>query len=317
MRRLFAVLAILGFLATTGDIGFGQSGSTSSIEGVWRGTSAVTTGANASSNMNRQPMLLIYTKGYYAVVAQDGPVPLPPRTPPPPLQTPGKPTDAEKIARYQVWAPVIAQAGTYELKGNVVTQRNLVAKGPLTVVVREVRLEDGGKTMVEIQKSASGQPVSETRRTFTRVDRPSQGAVEGVWQGTTIVTTGANATTNPKRLPNIQIYTRGHYAFVAQDAGTPRPPRQAPPAVKTPGKPTDAEKIALADYWAPVGAAAGSYDLSGNMLTQHPIISIGGVLTDATFESKLEDGGKTWIHIVKSAPGQPVSETRRTLTRLE
>jgi hypothetical protein len=262
-------------------------------------------------------MLLIYTKGYYAVVAQDAAVPLPARKAPAPPKTPGQLTDADKIARYEFWAPVIAQAGTYELKGNVVTQRNLVAKGPLGTVVREVRLEDGGKTMVEIQKSAPGQPASETRRTFTRVDRPSSApAVEGVWQGTSTVVTGANPASNPKRLPNIQIYTRGHYAFVAQDGTTPIPPRQPPPALKVPGKPSDAEKIALYNYWLPVGAAAGTYDVKGNILTQRQQVNKGEPAT-ATFESLLEEGGKRWVHIIKSAPGQPVAETRRTLVRLE
>jgi hypothetical protein len=140
--------------------------------------------------------------------------------------------------------------------------------------------------------------------------------VEGVWQGTSTVVTGANPATNPKRLPNIQIYTRGHYAFVAQDGTTAIPPRQAPPALKVPGKPSDAEKLALYNYWLPVGAAAGSYEVNGNMLTQHQVVAK-GVPTDATFESRLEDGGKRWVHIIKSAPGEPTSETRRTLTRLE
>ena len=317
MRRLVSALAVMGFLATTGDIGSGQSGTTPSIEGVWRGISATTTGANASSNPKRQPMLLIYTKGYYAVVAQDAAVPLPPRQAPAPPKNPAQLTDAEKIARYDFWQPVIAQAGTYSLKGNIVTQQNMVAKGALTTVVREVRLEDGGKTMVEIQKSAPGQPVSETRRVFARADMPSPSpAIEGVWQGVNYVVTGANAANNRKRLPNIQIYTRGHYAFVAQDGTTQIPPRQAPPAMKISGKPTDAEKIALYNYWLPVGVSAGAYVVKGNLLTQQPIIAK-GVPAGATFESRLEDGGKRWIHIVKSAAGEAASETRRTLTRLE
>jgi len=45
-------------------------------------------------------MLLIYTKGYYAVVAQDAAVPLPPRKAPAPPQKADELTDAEKIAGY-------------------------------------------------------------------------------------------------------------------------------------------------------------------------------------------------------------------------
>ena len=55
MRMSLAAMAVLGLVASTGDVGFGQSGPAAalSIEGVWKGLTAVTTGANASSNLNR------------------------------------------------------------------------------------------------------------------------------------------------------------------------------------------------------------------------------------------------------------------------
>ena len=174
MRKLLTSMAVLGILVSTADVAIGQgrTGAAPPIEGVWKGVSAVRTGANASTNPSRLPMLLIYTRGHFAVVAQDNEVAQPRRQAPapPPLKTPGKPTDAEKIALYDFWAPVIANAGSYEVKGNMVIQRQMVGKGALAVNTWEFRLEDGGKTYIEIGKAAPGQPASEIRRTYTRLE---------------------------------------------------------------------------------------------------------------------------------------------------
>jgi hypothetical protein len=116
-------------------------------------------------------MMIIYTKRHYSVLAQDGDGRQLPREVPPPLKTPGKPTDAEKIALYELWAPIVADAGTYELKGTTLIQRQIVSKAGMPVErTREVRIENDGITMVEIAKSAPGQPVREVRRTFTRLE---------------------------------------------------------------------------------------------------------------------------------------------------
>jgi hypothetical protein len=62
------------------------------------------------------------------VIAQDSDGRQLPRQVPPPLKTAGKPTDAEKIALYELWAPVVADAGTYELRGSILIQRQIVNK---------------------------------------------------------------------------------------------------------------------------------------------------------------------------------------------
>ncbi len=172
MRLSITATAVLGIALLTAAIGIAQSKSAAaqSVEGVWVGTTTVVTGAGASTNPKRQTNFHIYTKGYYTVMAQDAGVALPTRKAPPPMKTPGKPTDAEKAALYDFWAPVIAQTGTYEVKGNTITQRDLVAKGTPGERTVEFRIENGGKTLLEIAKSAPGQPVSETRRTYTRVE---------------------------------------------------------------------------------------------------------------------------------------------------
>jgi CHAT domain-containing protein/tetratricopeptide (TPR) repeat protein len=150
-----------------------QSGSATaqSIEGVWKGVSVVVTGPNGYTIPNRLPMMIIYTKRHYSVLAQDGDGRQQPRQVPPPLRTPGKPTDAEKIALYELWAPVVADAGTYEVRGSTLIQRQIVSKAGTPIErTREVTIEDGGQTLVEITKGAPGQPDRETRRTFTRLE---------------------------------------------------------------------------------------------------------------------------------------------------
>ncbi len=175
MRNFVVASAIsLGLLASTTNVELlSQSGSATaqSIEGVWKGVSVVVTGANGYTIPNRLPMMIIYTKRHYSILAQDGDGRQQPRQVPPPVRTPGQPTDAEKIALYELWAPVVADAGTYEVRGSTLIQRQMVSKAGTPIErTREVTIEDGGQTLVEITKGAPGQPDRETRRTFTRLE---------------------------------------------------------------------------------------------------------------------------------------------------
>jgi hypothetical protein len=112
---------------------------------------------------------LIVSKGYFANVQVE---PLDKaRAPLPPLKTPGKPTDAEKILAADHWTPVIALSGTYAVKGNTLTLNNTTAKteGPqgYVPVIAEFSLE-GNNTLRTTVRAADGK--SETRRKYTRVE---------------------------------------------------------------------------------------------------------------------------------------------------
>lgn len=172
MRKFLAAMVSVGILASATNAALSQStpATAPSVEGVWKGVSVVVTGANPYTIPERLPMMVIYTKRHYSVLAQDGDGRQLPREVPPPFKTPGKPTDAEKLARYELWAPVIADAGTYELKGTTLIQRQIVNKNGMPVErTREIKIEDGGDTLVEIA-SVPGQPARETRRVFTRME---------------------------------------------------------------------------------------------------------------------------------------------------
>ena len=121
LRRALPIMLLLSIPT----LGFGQARAVApSVVGVWTLAETVSTGANAVTNTNLQPSLFIFTNKHYSVLSVNSTQPRPKFGP---LKTPGKPTDAEKIARYEQWEPFTANAGTYEIKGTTLTRRHLVA----------------------------------------------------------------------------------------------------------------------------------------------------------------------------------------------
>jgi hypothetical protein len=168
MRRTVLVSVTLALLSSALSAQPGPSAS-SPVEGVWKIAEIVTTGVNASTNSNPQPSLIIFARGYYSFLSVNGAQPRPKFEP---AKDPNNLTDAEKIARYEQWNPFTANAGTYEIKGNMLTRRPLVAKNETVMTTdppfsQEFKL--AGNTLWVITKSAPGEPSSETRAKLTRV----------------------------------------------------------------------------------------------------------------------------------------------------
>jgi len=170
MRPFLIAAAVVGFVASAASLGFGQAKPTvaPSIEGAWKSTTVVTTGATAGT-VTRGPSVSIYAHGYYSDVFIADTTP---RKPVPGVKVAGQMTDAEKLARYEEWAPLTAQSGTYQLKGNTLIRRVIVAKvgANMTGVDQppiQVTLADNGKTLVLSGKTVDGK--SDFRRTFTRL----------------------------------------------------------------------------------------------------------------------------------------------------
>ena len=141
-----------------------------SLQGAWRVSEIVVTGAGASTNTTPQPGLYLFTKNHYSIVTVNGTAARKDATPP---KDAAKLTDAEKLARYEMWNPFTANSGSYEVKGNTLTTKVVVAKNAgfmaaPTPVAREFKID--GKTLTLISKSAAGQPASETRTKLTRVE---------------------------------------------------------------------------------------------------------------------------------------------------
>jgi hypothetical protein len=155
------------------------------IEGVWKATTTVRTGADPASNPNRLPNVFIYKNGYYTFVAQDaGPTlgPRKARTVLTPAKDPANLTEDEKLARYDHWAQVQANAGRYEVKGNTLYQYALLGKSETADMVArrktgnmgtvqpnsELEFSNGNNTMVQVNRSPDGKSV--TRRTYIRLE---------------------------------------------------------------------------------------------------------------------------------------------------
>ena len=110
MRAFLAAAAVVGIIASAAVVGFTQAkpSATPSIEGVWRTTSVVATGANPASNTKVPASLVIYTKKHFSIVEMNNPRQLPAPAPP---KVAGKLTDSEKVARYEDWLAVTANSG--------------------------------------------------------------------------------------------------------------------------------------------------------------------------------------------------------------
>ncbi|HEX3365936.1 hypothetical protein [Phenylobacterium sp.] len=168
-RMALAALAALALAAgASGAAAADAKGKAASIEGVWKVTNVEITGANPLSVPHPQQSLYIFTRGHYANVQETGEKP---RTASPTLKEPGKPTDAEKIARYDEWAPFGAQAGTYAVKGAKLTRTPIVAKGvaAVTAGAYDADMKLTASSLVLTTHAAAGQPAREQTLTLTRV----------------------------------------------------------------------------------------------------------------------------------------------------
>jgi hypothetical protein len=102
------------------------------VEGVWKIAERIVPGTNplakgvTTTNTN-PPSLIIFTRGYYSQVYLGS---AESRAAVERAKDPQNLTDAEKIARYESWRPLFANAGTYEIKGSALILHPIVAKNP-------------------------------------------------------------------------------------------------------------------------------------------------------------------------------------------
>src|SRR5262245_772018 len=102
----------------------GQSKS-ASIQGVWRAVEVTLTGPGARTIRPSQPNLIIISGKHYSRVEDQSERPR------------SIPADLAKASADElraVWGPFVGEAGTYEVTGNVITMRPIVAKNPAAMV---------------------------------------------------------------------------------------------------------------------------------------------------------------------------------------
>ena len=143
------------------------------LEGVWRETEIVVTGRDASTIQNPQPSLYVFTPTHYAMMGTLGDRPRP-------LFKSLDPTTEERIAAFDsFWG----NSGTYEITGDVLTIRPVVARMPNFMAggFERYQFRLDGNTLLLTSKSTDGnyrigeqvvpdsRPISETRTKLVRV----------------------------------------------------------------------------------------------------------------------------------------------------
>jgi hypothetical protein len=89
-------------------------------------------------------------------------------------------------------------------------------------------------------------------------------SLQGAWRAVEITVTGPNARTLANLQPNLTVVSVRHYARVEVQSEGPRP------IVADVSKATADELRAV---WGPFVAEAGTYELTGDTLTLHPLAS--------------------------------------------
>jgi len=125
-NRLLVLALTVAMLATTGIAGQSKPAS---LQGVWRSVEVTVTGPNARTITNLQPNLTVVSAKHYArvEVQSEGPRPI--------VADVTKATADELRA---VWGPFVAEAGTYELTGDMLTMHPIAAKNPAAMVAGAV-----------------------------------------------------------------------------------------------------------------------------------------------------------------------------------
>jgi len=151
MKKLLMVFACITALAVLLNVR--SASAQGKLEGVWKLTEITIPGPNAQKITNPQPNLVVFTKKHFIVVSVMGDKPRP--------NVPQKgATDAQKVA---AWEPFVAEAGTYDVKGTIITAKNLVAKDPIQMApgnfaTSEFKIE--GNTFTLTPKTDQNGPVS-------------------------------------------------------------------------------------------------------------------------------------------------------------
>src|SRR5215203_1004753 len=127
-KNLFFITTLFTFLLAA-NVAFAQKKN--QLEGVWKIVEAIVPHADSAgkdymtTDSNPQPSLIIFTKGYYSIIAIEGGQT---RVAVEPAKDPQNLTDAEKITRFTHWSPIHANSGTYENKGSMLIRHPIVAK---------------------------------------------------------------------------------------------------------------------------------------------------------------------------------------------
>ena len=130
----------------------------SAVEGVWKTVHVtITNDEGTQENETTTPTLTIFTEGHYASLRVGERETLP-----------AEPTDEQLLA---AWRPFNANAGTYEVYGNEIRTKVIVAKSPNATATQRERsstFEVDGDTLIRTFTSEDGTTTFKVR--YTRVE---------------------------------------------------------------------------------------------------------------------------------------------------
>lgn len=118
MKRIALALGAVLLLVPAGATAQAEA---QALEGAWRVDEVVSTGPGGTRTLgDPQPGLLLFTQGHYSYTLVNGDQPRP--------RPPGGFATAEQLLA--AWNPFAANAGTFEVSGDRMIRRPLVAKSP-------------------------------------------------------------------------------------------------------------------------------------------------------------------------------------------
>ena len=136
----------------------------------------------------------------------------------------------------------------------------------------------------------------------------AQGKLQGVWKLTEVTFTGPNAGTVTPVEPGIWIFAKKHSCFVAVTGDKPRPALPQKDA-------TDVQKVAT---WTQFLAAANTYEVKGNTVTSHSIVSKNPIKPGAFGTADIKIEGNTLYLTPKTNQDGPIANPYTLkLVRLE
>lgn len=159
------LLVALGAAVLTGPALAGQP-KRDSIQGVWQAVEVTITGPEARTIALPQPRanLTIFTARHYSQLHLDA-------------DSPRRVVDAAKATADELralWGPFAGEAGTYELTGNTITMKPLVAKNPVAMApgafTTYAYALDGNMLRVTFQTNQNGPIVNPVTIKAVRVE---------------------------------------------------------------------------------------------------------------------------------------------------
>jgi hypothetical protein len=136
-------------------------------------------------------------------------------------------------------------------------------------------------------------------------------SVQGVWRVVEVTDAGPNGRTMTKPNPAMYIFAAKHYAQVIETGDSPRPDV---------GDLTKATADQVRAVWGPFAATAGTYEVSGGMLTLRPMVAKDPQLMKPgafSARSLKFEGNTLTMVLVRNENGPVVNPLTVKMTRLE